>query len=401
MMPPEVDRFQESSSEEPAEVRPDPKRMDRLLGVWEVLSNAGLAETALRLGTHVLLIALILGVAWGLREFYLFADVVELPGGAAFAAAIPTPTPTQALPDLPDYYDPAQARSGITRFTHPHTDVPSRGRAGVLIYTVKNGDTLFGIADKFGLTPETVIWANQTTLNDNPHNLRPGQSLTILPVDGIYHRWSTGDSLVGVARFFGVTPDDIIAFPGNELSYVGVGDLDNLDIEPGVWLVIPGGRRDFVSWSAPEIPLDDPEVARVLGPGACETVSDGAIGSAAFAWPADQHFLSGFDFTPSVNHHGIDIAGEEGAPVYAADSGVVVYAGWNEWGYGNVVVINHGNGWQTLYAHLSEYYVGCGQSVVQGSVIAAIGSTGAATNSHLHFEMMFEGANLNPHDYLP
>ena len=112
-------------------------------------------------------------------------------------------------------------------------------------------------------------------------------------------------------------------------------------------------------------------------------------------------FLSGFDYNPSANHPGIDIDGEEGDPVYAADSGVVVYAGWNDWGYGNVVVINHGNGWQTLYAHLSTFYVGCGQSVIQGGVIAAFGSTGNATGSHLHFEMMFEGTRADPDDYLP
>ena len=80
---------------------------------------------------------------------------------------------------------------------------------------------------------------------------------------------------------------------------------------------------------------------------------------------------------------------------------MVVYAGWNNWGYGDVVVINHGNGWQTLYAHLSTYYVACGQSVTQGAVIAAVGSTGNAAGSHLHFEMMFEGERVNPDDYLP
>ena len=80
---------------------------------------------------------------------------------------------------------------------------------------------------------------------------------------------------------------------------------------------------------------------------------------------------------------------------------MVVYAGWNNWGYGNVVVINHGNSWQTLYAHLSAISVGCGQSVFQGSVIGAIGSTGNSTGSHLHFEMMHAGGKVNPWDYLP
>ena len=128
---------------------------------------------------------------------------------------------------------------------------------------------------------------------------------------------------------------------------------------------------------------------------------NGAIGSGAFIWPANNHFLSGFDYTPNANHFGIDIAGSVGDAVYAVDNGVVVYAGWNNWGYGNVVVVNHGNGWQTLYAHLSAYNVGCGQSVYQGNAVGAIGSTGNASGAHLHFEMMNNGAKVNPWNYLP
>jgi murein DD-endopeptidase MepM/ murein hydrolase activator NlpD len=79
---------------------------------------------------------------------------------------------------------------------------------------------------------------------------------------------------------------------------------------------------------------------------------------------------------------------------------VVVYAGWNDWGYGYMVVVNHGNGWQTLYAHLNAFNVGCGQEVYQGSVIGAIGSTGNSTGSHLHFEMMMSGTKVNPWDYV-
>jgi murein DD-endopeptidase MepM/ murein hydrolase activator NlpD len=120
-----------------------------------------------------------------------------------------------------------------------------------------------------------------------------------------------------------------------------------------------------------------------------------------FIWPANNHFLSGFDYSPSTNHSGIDIDGETGDPLNAADNGVVVYSGWNNWGYGNVVVINHGNGWQTLYAHLNAYNVSCGQSVWQGSVIGAIGITGNSSGSHLHYEMMYNGTKVNPWDYLP
>lgn len=379
------------------------------MAAWEALTQAGLAELALRLGTHTLLVALIMLFAWGLREFYLGAQIIQV---QAVQAATPTaaPAPLNSLPDFrasrpdaagtaPNHGAPPSG-TGILRRAHLHTDAPSRGRTEVVIYVVKPGDTLFGIAEMFSLRPETILWANQLTLADNPHSLRPGQELNILPVDGAYHRWSAGDGLNSVARFFQVEPEAIVSFPANGLDPNTIGDLSNPNIEAGKWLVIPDGRREFVSWSAPIIPLDNPGVAKVLGPGACESVSVGLAGAGVFVWPADNHSLSGFDYSPEANHPAIDIDGEEGQPVYAADSGVVVYSGWNNWGYGNMVVINHGNGWQTLYAHLSAFYVACGQSVFQGNTIGAIGSTGNSTGSHLHFEMMYNGAKVNPHEYV-
>jgi murein DD-endopeptidase MepM/ murein hydrolase activator NlpD len=129
---------------------------------------------------------------------------------------------------------------------------------------------------------------------------------------------------------------------------------------------------------------------------------DGAVGTGAFIWPTVNHILSGYDYSPSTNHFGIDIAGALGNAVYAADNGVVVYAGWNDWGYGNVIVIDHDGGWQTLYAHLSALNVGCGYSVYQGDVIGAIGSTGNSSGPHLHFEMLNESyGKVNPWNFLP
>ena len=366
---------------------------------WKYAARAGFAETTLRFGTHILLVALIFLVAWGLREFYLIAEQEDA-RNAALAAAQTTATSIQLPVGLPAFSIEAVGLDGIPRFARLHTDVPSRPRQEVARYIVNPGDTLFGIAGKFGIKPETILWSNQAVLGDNPHSLRPDQELNILPVDGAYHRWSAGDGLNGVAKFFGVTPEAIINFPGNKLDPTRLGDWSNPNIEPGTWLVIPGGRREFVSWSAPVIPLDNPGVAKVLGPGACENVLGGAVGTGAFVWPADTHTLSGFDYEPQANHPGIDISGKEGEAVYAADSGVVVYAGWNNWGYGNVIVINHANGWQTLYAHLSAYYAACGQFVYQGNTIGAIGSTGNSTGAHLHFEMMYNGVRVNPYDYV-
>lgn len=374
----------------------------RLAAIWDSLSQAGMAEATLRLGTHALLIILVLIIGFIMRGFYRSVQVNPTTPGeeAALAAALPSPTPTEILPELPVYskIDPS---IGIERGALMVTTLTARPREDVILYTVEQGDTLFGIAEKFGLKPETLLWANQLVLGDNPHNLRPGQELNILPVNGAYYRWSAGDGLNGVSKFFGVDPEVIVNYPGNHLDPNQIGDYANPNIEPGSWLIIPGGTREFVTWSAPVIPRDNPGVAKVLGPGACGSIVDGAVGVGSFIWPANNHFLSGFDYSPSTNHSGIDIDGNTGDAVYAVDNGVVVYAGWNNWGYGNVVVINHGNGWQTLYAHLNTYNVGCGQSVFQGNVIGAIGNTGNSSGSHLHYEMMYNGAKVNPWDYLP
>jgi murein DD-endopeptidase MepM/ murein hydrolase activator NlpD len=388
------------SDNNPQDVQPDhPDNPNRWQEFWEYAARAGFAETILRFSTHVLLVALILLVAWGVREFYLIAGQ-EQAKNAALAAAQPTPTSINLPVDLPAFSLESLEMEGIPRLARLHTDVPSRPRQEIMRYIVKPGDTLFGIAAKFGIKPETILWSNQAVLGDNPHSLRPDQELNILPVDGAYYRWSAGDGLNGVAKFFGVTPEDIINFPGNQLDPSKLGDFSAPNIEPGAWLVIPGGHREFVSWSAPVIPLDNPGVAKVLGPGACENVLGGAVGTGAFVWPTVTHTLSGFDYEPQANHPGIDITGKEGDPVYAADSGVIVYAGWNNWGYGNVIVINHANGWQTLYAHLSAYYVSCGGFVYQGNTIGAVGTTGNSTGPHLHFEMMYNGVRVNPHDYI-
>jgi len=352
-----------------------------------------------KIGKNILFIAVLVSVAWLLKYFYSTTQIPSSLDNYAAAANIPTSTPTIPPPELTPL-DFSEELLGLTRKAELHTDVPSRGREEVISYTVKAGDTLFGISEKYGIKPETILWGNQYVLGDNPHNLRPGQEINILPVDGTYHRWSEGDGLNGVATFFSVSPEDIINFPGNTLDPATIGDWSNPNIKAGTWLVIPGGKRALVSWSAPIIPRDDPSVAVVLGAGACDSVVSGINGSGVFIWPANNHFLSGYDYVPEANHPGIDIDGEEGDPVYASDSGVIVYAGWNDWGYGNVIVVNHGNGWQTLYAHLNDYYVNCGQSVWQGNVIGTIGNTGNSTGSHLHFEMMINGERVNPHNYL-
>ncbi|MBE9474287.1 MAG: M23 family metallopeptidase [Chloroflexi bacterium] len=387
------------------QVEPDTEstRESRLFLILGSLSRPGIADSVLRIGTHMLFIALALLVVWVMRVYYLRAQEPEPPQQAAQAATLPTSTPSYVLPDLPPLSsDKTVYEAGIPRLAQVHTTIPTRPRTEVVTYVVQPGDTVFGIAEKFGLKPETILWGNYFILADNPHALVEGQELNILPLDGTYHRWSAGEGLNGVAQGYSVTPEDIINWEGNNLDLETLGDWSNPDIEPGTFLVIPGGSRQFVTWSAPRITRMNPGVAKFIGPGACGTILDGAVGTGAFIWPSKNHFLSGYDYSPSTNHYAIDIDGDLGEPMWAADSGVVVYAGWNNFGYGNMVVIDHGNGWQTAYAHMEVVGVICGQSVFQGTLIGTIGSTGNSSGPHIHFEMLHDNyGKVNPWDFLP
>jgi murein DD-endopeptidase MepM/ murein hydrolase activator NlpD len=135
------------------------------------------------------------------------------------------------------------------------------------------------------------------------------------------------------------------------------------------------------------------------GPAACAGPASARTGTAVFVWPTIQHALSGKGY--SLSHPGLDLAAEYGAPIFAADAGATVYAGWNSEGYGNLLIIDHGNGWHSLYAHLSQFNVACGDPVEQGQIIGLAGSTGNSTGPHLHFELRSEYGRVNPWNHLP
>ena len=361
------------------------------------LIQIGLGESLLRAGTHAISI---LGIAIVIWLIQLYSGQAAAGSVRAAQAEGPAATPAVQVESIPAPANPLL--TGILRTAQVHTNIPTRPRQEIVKYKVQPGDSVFGIAEKYGLQPQTILWGNYNVLYDDPHNLQPGQELNILPVDGVYYEWSKGDTLAGWAKTFGVKPEDIIAYPGNHFDLTNITDYSSVNIEPGTWLIVPGGQREFTSWFAPTgVTRNEPASARVWGPGACEPVSGGAVGYGAFVWPTNKHYLSGFDYSPKTNHWGIDIAGSEGEGVYATDAGVVVYSGWNNYGYGNMIMIDHGNGWQSLYAHLSATYRFCGQSVGQGEAIGAIGSTGHSSGAHLHFEIMTPTFKTNPWDLLP
>ncbi len=280
--------------------------------------------------------------------------------------------------------------SSIFRKLQLKTTIPERPRYNSVTYRVSRGDAMLTIAENYKIKYESILFINKD-LQDNPHNIKPGMELTIPPVDGLYYEWKDGDTFDSIAEKFDAKAEDIINFPGNNI------DLTNPEVKPGTLVMIPGGSRELRNWAA------DLTTASRSNSGSTGTSDFGgnACGggplASGFGWPADDHSLSGFGYSPS--HLGLDISAPEGANIYAAGSGVVTMAqGGFNYGYGNVVQIDHGNGYVTVYAHLSQINVSVCQSVGQGTVIGYSGATGNAFGAHLHFEIRVGGRNINPYE---
>ena len=343
---------------------------------WRALSGRAFAKADIQ-ATGVLLAA---------------TQEADTPKGESSSSS--SDSPSETLPGGLPAEQANKVSSVIDRRADLHTIIPNRPNEAVRTYTVDKGDSVFGIASQFKIKPESVLWANYSQLNDNPDVISLGMVLNIPPVDGVLYTWKEGDTLESVAGQFKVSPEAIISWTGNDI------DLTAPAIAPGTQVMVPGGQREFRQWIIPTIARGHAGVSpSVYGAGACEGGYSGAYGSGGFIWPAGNHSLSGNDYWSG--HLGIDIAAGEGAPVYAADAGVVVFAGWSTGGYGNMVMIDHGNGYQTVYGHLSSVKVGCGQSVGPGSIIGFAGSTGNSTGAHLHFEVRYEGGFVNPWYVLP
>ena len=377
------------------------KLSSHLSNFWNTILWDGLGETFIKLGSLIVTLLLCGVVIVFASRYYLKKKETSDPQNihadelinAVTDAELPYFSPVVPEDEKTYLYD------GIYRVSDNHTNLPAKARNQVQRYIVQENDTVFGISEQFNLKPSTILWGNPYTLSDDPHALLAGLEINILPVDGVYYEWHDGDGLNGVSEVFGVMPEDIIDFPANGLSRETIGDYRNPNIKPGTWLIIPGGSRAFVNWSAPLITRENPAVASIYGPGACQAVTDGPLGSGTFIWPTTETWISGYDYDEGTNHRAIDIAGSLGNSVFAADAGVVVYAGWNNHGYGNVVMIDHGNGWQTLYAHLDSYNVDCGYYVFKGDTIAALGTTGNSSGPHLHYEMRYNGVPVNPNNF--
>lgn len=258
------------------------------------------------------------------------------------------------------------------------TRVSDKVRDKVVEYEVKTGDTVSVIAEKFGVSKDTIRWENNLA---SVNAIKPGQTLKILPVTGVRHKVVRGETIYSIAKKYSANPQAIVDFPFNTFS-----DNETFALAVGQDLIVPDGEKpNEVLWSP----------SRYV---AATTPNAGAVSAlGSFVWPIGGRITQRFAWY----HRGLDIATAAGTPILAADAGTVVTAGWpDNSGYGNRVVINHGNGYTTLYAHMSKISVTAGQTVKRGDVLGLEGSTGRSTGPHLHFEIKKNGGYVNPLEYL-
>jgi len=341
----------------------------------------------------VLALAILVGVL-GRVSFASVSEAQSPDPLAGFqpAAAEPIATPTAPSDTaVARPTDAQKARAAVVRQVLPQTIIPDRVRLEVITYTVQSGDNIFLIAEQFGLSAYTIAWANMETLQGSPWLIQPGLTLFIPPVDGVYHTVADGETLDGIAEQFEVSVDALYnvwnpTFAGGALA-------------EGLQLVIPGGIGEDIEWEAPPPEPTAPGVSAAAASwGACGDVTVSGPGATGwFIWPTGSTAVSGWTFGDPRNpgHIGLDYRCRLGDPIYAADNGVVVFAGWGG-GYGNLVRVRHGNGYETYYAHFSAFAVGCGEPVYQGQIVGYCGSTGWSTGPHLHYEIRFNGVPLNP-----
>ena len=293
---------------------------------------------------------------------------------------IDTSTPDQETPSSTETAQPQAlgrtflSYSGEAVFQPylPTTESSVAPRQQIEGYVVEAGDTLASIALKFRLQLQTVLLAN----NLSPRSIiRPGQKLTILPIDGLLHTVRRGERLGTIASAYRVMPEAILSF--NRLP-------NERSLLPGQVLFVPGGRP--VPALAPA--RTQQTVAQVPAAVAVDT-------GTKLLWPGTGRRITQY-FT--WRHSGIDIGLPFGTPIYAAESGTVLESRWGG-GYGKMVVIKHDNGFITRYGHNSKNLVVPGQRVSRGQTIALVGSTGRSTGPHIHFEVMVRGVRVNPLNY--
>ena len=279
-----------------------------------------------------------------------------------------------------------QGGSSIVRQDQVGTKISKRPREGAVDYVVEPGDTISTIAEKFEISVSTILWEN----NLGAYSIiRPGDKLSILQMNGVMHTVGKGEGLTFIANKYKIDEAKIIE--ANKLS-------QDPTLAIGQKLIIPDGRKiqeeykpkTYSGFSGLSV-LKNIIKSDERAPKGSSPVTGNKMN-----WPTVGRRITQYY---SWRHTGLDVANKVGTPLFAADSGVVEYAGWGR-GYGNQIVIDHGGGKKTRYAHCSKFYVTKGEKVAKGETVAAMGSTGWSTGSHIHFEMIINGRKYNPLNYI-
>jgi len=255
------------------------------------------------------------------------------------------------------------------------TIISSKPRDKVVDYKVVSGDTLASIAKKFDISVDTIKWANDL----KTETIKPDQILKIAPVTGVVHTVVSGETIYSIAKKYNIPAQNIVNFIFNDFA-----DSDTFALRAGQTLYVPDG---VIEPEQPKYTAMAPHYANAVA---------GVRGSANFIWPTTGVITQ----YPTWYHMAFDIANNSLPPIIAADTGTVTFAGCINWGYGCHVVVDHGNGYQTLYGHMSSIGVSAGQTVNQGQQLGTMGSTGNSTGPHLHFEVRLGGVLQNPQNYL-
>ncbi len=259
------------------------------------------------------------------------------------------------------------------------------GRREVTTYVVQNGDVIGQIASKFGVSVNTILWANNLSVRSY---IRPGDTLKIPPGTGVLYVVKKGDTLSRISGQYNVTVDEIAL--ANDI------DKAKVSLSVGATLFLPGAQPLQVAPS--RVLVRPPTVPNALDNIAAPIPSVTAPAGSGYIWPTSDRRINQYF---GLRHTGVDIAGKTGNPNYAARAGKVIKSqcGWNG-GYGCYIIVDHGGGVTTLYAHNSKLLVSVGEDVEQGQVIGILGSTGRSTGPHLHFEVRVGGAKVNPLKYV-
>jgi murein DD-endopeptidase MepM/ murein hydrolase activator NlpD len=270
--------------------------------------------------------------------------------------------------DLPNSTAVLSAQTDATS-----TIISDKARDKSIPYTVQSGDTVSTIAQKFGVSEDTIRWENNLA---SKNSIKEGQVLSVLPVTGVSYKVQKGDTVYTIAKKFNANAQAIVDFPYNTF----VND-ETFELAIGQTVIVPDGTKpDEVLWS----PLAN---VRQITPNAGTVVASGI-----FIWPTSGVITQRF----SWYHPAIDIANNSAPDILAADAGVVTVPPFMAGGYGNYVMINHDNGYVTLYGHMQAIYVTTGQTVERGDRIGKMGSTGRSTGTHCHFEVRLNGVAVDP-----